>query len=181
MPRDALFSMQYLIPLLYENNVKYRIILSSDFKWETYKNFNMIFIGAFKNLKALSILTDKLNVKYDNDDFSITLDNGKRARTYTSMFLSGKNIDYTLVSKLPGTNDNVIYLFISDNDIGCIEAVRRFTEADSIKSFEKNILKDADYFRALYIGEGINRTSVTFNLIDFMPIRDSALVNFWHY
>lgn len=181
MPRDALFSMQYLFPLLYENKIKYQIILSSDFDWETYKDYNIIYIGAFKNLKSLSILTEKLKIRYDNNDHFLTVQKGKQTNTYESTFLLNKNIDFTLVSKVPGSNNNVIYLFVSDNDIGCIEAVERFTQLDSIRQFERNILKDANFFKSIYKVEGIIRTSVTFDMVEFETITDSTLTDFWHY
>ena len=181
MPRDALFSMQYIFPLLYENKVKYEIILSSDFNWETYKNYNIIYIGAFKNLKQLSILIDKLKIKYNNLDHSITITNKEESKTYSSQFMLKKNIDYTLVSKLPGSNNNVIHLFVSNNDIGCIETVKRFTQLDSLKHFENRFLNDANYFKAIYKAEGIERTNVTCGMVEFETITDSTLTNFWHY
>ncbi len=181
MPRDALYSMQYISPLLFDNKIKYQIILSSDFNWETYKDYNLIYIGAFKNLKSLSILTDKLKIKHNHLDQSLTVTDKNGTKVYSSFFLSNKNIDYTLVSKLPGTNNNVIYLFVSNNDIGCMEAVKRFTQIDSLKHFEKNTLKDANFFKAIYKAEGIVRTSITYNLTEFEAITDSTLINFWHY
>jgi len=181
MPRDALFSMQNIFPILYENKIDYQVILSSDFNWDTYKDYNIVYIGAFKNLKSLNILTMKLKVRYDNLDHVIYFNTGEKVNSYPSYFLENKNIDYTLVSKLPGANNNVIYLFVSDNDIGCIEATQRFTNYDSIKSFEKNILNDANYFKALYKAEGIIRTGITFDMIEYEPITDSTLSGFWHY
>ena len=181
MPRDALLSMQYIFPLLYENKVDYQIILSSDFNWETYKDYNIIYIGAFKNLKSLSILIDKLKIKYDQDDHFLTCQHENETKTYKSTFLSNKNIDYTVVAKLPGSNKNVIYLFVSDNDIGCIEAAKYFTQLDSVRQFKANVLKDATFFKSIHKAEGILRTSVTFDIVEYEPITDSALANFWHY
>lgn len=181
MPRDALFSMQQLFPLLYENKVNYQIILSSDFNWETYKDYNIIYIGTYKNLKALSILTDKLKIKYDHNNHFLTVKKGEETNTYLSTFFSNKNIDYTLVAKVPGSSKNVIYMFVSDNDIGCIEATKYFTQLDSLRQFERNMLKDANFFKSIYKAEGIQRTSVTFELIEYEPITDTTLRNFWHY
>jgi len=181
MPRDALFSMQYLFPMLYENDVDFKIILSSEFDWNTYKDYNIIYIGAFKNLHSLSILIDKLNIKYDNIDHIISWDSKGEEKLYIPEFMSNKNIDYVLVAKLRGTNGNVIHLFVSDNDIGCIEAAKRFTTLDSINYFENNTLEDATYFKSIFKAEGIIRTSVTFDLVDCEVIRDSTLSDFWHY
>ena len=181
MPRDALFSMPYLIPLFYENNVTYEIILSTNFNWEVYYNSNIIYIGAFKNLKFLNLLLEKLDIGYNNENASILIKEANDPDKYKSYIDGQANIDYTLVAKIPGPNNNVIYLFVSDNDIGCIESVKQFTNRDSLKVFKKNILKDEHFFKAIYKAEGIARTGITFDMIDFQPITDSTLNNFWHY
>ena len=180
MPRDALFSMQYILPVLFENEVNYQIILSSDFDWETYKDYNIIYIGTFKNLKLLSLLTDKLKIKYNTKNQYITVGEGKSSRKYYSMFLNNKNIDYSLVAKLPGTNNNLIYLFVSDNDIGCIESVKQFTQLASVKRFEKQVQKGATFFKAIYKAEGIIRTGLTFDLMEYEALSDSTAEEFWH-
>ncbi len=183
MPRDALFSMQYIIPVLHDNNVPYQIVLSSNFKWDIFNNYNIIYIGAFKNLKTLSILTEKLGISFNNSSGEISVKGPEGVNNYSSYFFinDNKNIDYTLVSKMPGSDNNIIYLFVSNNDIGCIESVKYFTQLDSVKSFDDRILNDAHYFKAIYKAEGIIRTGVTFDLKEYEHIADSSLQNFWHY
>ena len=181
MPRDALLSMPYIIPMLHENNIDYQIILSSNFNWELYSDRNIIYIGAFKNLKSLTLLTDKLLLEYDNQNDLIILNDPKEKKEFSSTMYTVANIDYSLISKVPGPNNNVVYFFVSDNDIGCIESVKYFTNPDSVKSFEKTTMKDARFFKSIYKAEGIERTGISFDLNYYESITDSALNNFWYY
>ena len=184
LTRDALFTMPYLIPFFYENKIDYRIILSSNFNWEVYHNHNIIYIGSFKSTDALSILLEKLHINYDHiiNSALVTSKEGKVKRYESSIDeQTNTNIDYTLVAKVPGPNNNVVYLFVSDNDIGCIESVKQFTNREKLKEFKKEFLKKDNYFRAIYKAEGIIRTGITFSLVDYQPINDSSLSSFWHF
>ena len=179
LQRDALFSMPYIIPVLDRNDVNYKIILSSDFNWELFNRENIIYIGVFKNMKSLSVLTKKLNIEYNSVENTL-----KCKMSDTSFVLYPKNdenayTDYVLVSKIPGPHNNVIYFFNSIFDIGCIDAIKNFTLLDSVKSFERRILQDASYFSAIYKVEGVERSAVSFNLLEFQSITDSTLNSFW--
>ena len=180
MPRDALFSMPYIVPLLERNGIDYQIVLSSNFKWEVFNDHNIIYLGSLKNLRSLSLLTEKLNVIFDHITGTLTLTGPDEPRSYTSYFLNQDNLDYTLLSKMPGPNNNVIYFFASNHDIGVIESVKYFMNLESLNRFNKNTLKDASFFRAIFKTEGIERTGVTFKMMEYEPIIDSTLYNFWN-
>jgi hypothetical protein len=126
-----------------------------------------------------------LNIYYDHkNDIISFVDNGDTIKYLSKYFVSEKNsmnIDYTLVAKVPGSSNNAIYLFVSNNDIGCIESVKYFTQPDSLKSFEENILKGASFFKAFYKSEGIVRTGTSFYLLNYEAIEDSTLKAFWRY
>lgn len=180
--RSALYSLPGIIPVLDRNNIKYKIILSSNFRWETYNDYNIIYIGAIKNMRYLSYLTKyKLNIDFQPATNTLTLTDKGTERSFTSFFDKNITTDYTLVSKIPGPSSNVFYLFCSNFEIGCMESVKYFTQSDSVQSFGKTILKDANYFSAVFKAEGVERINITFNLVDYKPIKDSAMVNFWHY
>lgn len=180
MSREALFSMQYIIPLLIKNHVEFQFTLSSSFNWETFSDMNVIYIGPFKNLKAMTFFTDKLNLKYDVNKYEVSFENDANTNTYSSTYRDGTNIDYAVVSKMPGPNNSVIYLFISDNDIGCIESVKHFTKLDNLKNFEKTNLKGVQYFKSIFKAEGVFRTGVNYNLVEYYPITDSTIKNSWY-
>lgn len=184
IPYAAIQSLPYIIPLLDRNDVDYKIILSSNFRWETFNNYNIIYIGSLKNLNALSYLTEnKLNIKYKGSNNTLTLSDKStdEKKTYTSTINNSVTADYTLVAKLPGPSENIFYLFASNHEIGSIESIKYFTLQDSVNNFGNTRLKDARYFRGIFKAEGIENIKIQFDLIDYESITDSTLVDFWHY
>ena len=179
LQRDALFSMPFLIPVLDRNNVDYEIVLGSNFNWELFNKNNIIYVGVFKNMKSLSFLNDKLHISYNPDERTLNCKLSDKTFTFHPKSDGTHFTDYVFVAKLPGPHNNVIYLFNSIYDIGCIEAVKYFTLLDSVKSFEKQTFKDVSYFSALYKVEGIKRSAVSFSLEGYHPITDSTLNKFW--
>lgn len=182
IPYAAIRSLPYLIPLLDRNNISYEIILSSNFRWETFNNYNIIYIGSLRNLNALSYLSEnKLYIKHLSSNNTLTLSNIKGERTYTSTINNNVTTDYTVVAKLPGPSNNVYYLFGSNYEAGCIESIKYFTHLDSVRSFGNTKLKDANFFSGIFKAEGVEDINMLFNLVEYETITDSALTNFWHY
>ena len=179
LQRDALFSMPFLIPVLDRNEVDYEIVLGSNFNWEIFNESNIIYVGVFKNMRSLSFLNQKLHIKYNTGEYSLDYQMSGEVHTFHPNSDATYYTDYVFVAKIPGPHNNVIYLFNSIYDIGCIEAVKYFTMLDSVKSFEKQTFTDASYFTALFKVEGIKRSAVSFNLVGYNSITDSTLNNFW--
>lgn len=180
LQRDALFSMPYIIPVLHENSINYKIILGSDFNWEIFNGNNIIYIGVFKNIKSLSFLNEKFNINYVQKNQSLEFITADSLITLHPKTDETDYTDYVLVAKIPGPHCNIIYSFTSVYDIGCIEAVKYFTMLDSVKSFEKRTLKEASYFSAIFKVESIKRSAVSFNLINYQRIADSTLNCLWN-
>ena len=179
---DVFRILPYLIPLFYENEVNYQIVTSTDFKWYLYDDCNVVYIGSFKNLQSISLITDKLNITFDNETFTLKCDDPDKPRMYTPYV--GNNIevmDYALVAKIPRSNNNAIYLFASTHGIGSIETVNYFSDPGTLKTFEEDFLKPDKYFKAIFKTEGIERSIESFNMENYKAINDSSLYNFWHY
>lgn len=179
MPRDALFSMKYLLPLLDRNEVSFDIILSSSFDWERYYDHNIIYIGAFKNLKSLSLLSEKLGIVYDHKMDHINSCFHKQDITYTNFMNDETTLDYTMVAKMPGPVENVILFFVSNNDIGCISSVKFFTQQDSVHCFQKEYMKNARYFKSLFLATGFHKQEVFLELLQYESLNDSTVASFW--
>ena len=131
-------------------------------------------------MKSLSLLAKKLNINYNYKSDIITSRHKGEESLYSNSVSGETMIDYTLAAKMPGPLNNVIFFFVSNNDIGSIAAVKYFTQLDSIQCFQKNLLKDASYFRAVYKVTGILKTDVSFDMLEFEPIADSTLSRFWN-
>ena len=180
LPRDALFSMPEIIPVLKENRVDYKMLVSSDFTWEIFKKHNIVYIGSMKNLKALELLFDKLGLAFDRKNEQLIYGSGEHEKRFDIKFSVKSTTDPTVVAKVPGPDGNVIHLFVSNHDIGCISALKYFSNAEKLKSFEKTTLHDAPYFMAIFKAEGIARTDISFDLLDFQELGEDVLNTLWH-
>lgn len=180
LPRDALFSMPEIIPALKTNRVNYNMLVSSDFTWEIFKKHNIVYIGSMKNLKALELIFDKLNLKFDSETDQLIFKSRQGEKIYDIKFSMKSTTDPTVVLKVPGPDGNVIHLFVSNHDIGCISSVKFFTELEKLKSFEQSTLRGANYFIAIFQAEGIARTDISFDLLEFQELGADVLNTLWH-
>ena len=181
MSFDVFRALPYIIPLLEENNVKYQIITSSDFNWNLFSDCNIVYIGSFKNLKSLSPIIEKLNITFNDEDYTLRCSDPDKPRIYTP-YLTGENtfVDYALITKIPRSNNNAIYLFASAHGIGTIALVKHFTQLNSLKSFRNDIMKEDEYFYSIFKTEGLNRGIESFNMVNYKNINDTLTKNFWH-
>lgn len=180
MPRDALFSMPNIIPVFHENKVNYHMLVSADFDWKIFKDQNLVYIGSMKNLKDLVIVFEKLNLSYRIEPERLIYNTEEGEHTLDISYGAHLTVDPTVVIRIPGPDGNVIHMFVSNHDIGCISATEYFSNLDNVKNFEKQYLKETPYFMAVFKAEGIGRTDISFNLVDIEPIRNDELENLWH-
>ncbi len=54
-------------------------------------------------------------------------------------------MDYTVVSRIPGPNNTEQFLFFSNHDIGVMATVEFFTNEQSIEAFTKKYLNDSPH------------------------------------
>lgn len=180
LPRDALFSMPEIIPILKANQVNYQMLVSADFTWEIFKKHNIVYIGSMKNFKALDLLFDKLGLAFDREKDQLVYDSGEQEKRIDSRFSVKNTTDPTVVIKVPGPDGNVIHLFASNHDIGCISSIKFFTELERLESFEKSTLKGANYFVAIFKAEGIARTDISFDLLEYQELGADVINTLWH-
>jgi hypothetical protein len=136
-------------------------------------------------LKSLSIVTKKINVNYNDKNGSFTIENRAtdEVKTYKSDFNTDlkKNLDYAVISKIPGPAGNVIHLFISDHDIGCIESVKLFTDNHFLTELKNNYQKDdGEFFLSTYKAKGIKRTIISYKLEEYISLSDSVINTLWN-
>lgn len=180
LPRDALFSMPEIIPVLKSNGVNYNMLVSADFTWEIFKKHNIVYIGSMKNLKALDLLFDKLGLAFDREKDQLIYGSGEQKKRIDSRFSVKNTTDPTVVIKVPGPDGNVIHLFASNHDIGCISSVKFFSDLEKLESFEKSTLTGANYFIAIFQAEGIARTDISFDLLEFQELEADVINTLWH-
>ncbi len=148
------------------NNAEAEVYLESELSPDILKNNNFVFIGSYKTMDKMRgvFLNNSQKYGYDGQHIYYKSDGKRINESYNQLNKS----DYVMVSynKL-SYNGNKIIFFTSNNDIGVMATVKRFTDSDWLKSFCEEELPNSDvYFNALFLIKGINRTDLSCELIE---------------
>jgi hypothetical protein len=179
--RDGLYSLPYIIDPFIVNHKPFDIKISDMIQWDMVRSNNIIYIGAFKNLRILKNITEKLGVKYLLNDNALHYHNPENDSTYQYFyeFSEKKNLDYTFVSFIQDPNGNAFLFIISNHDIGCISASKFFSNTHRINVFKEKYFPDNDYFKALFVAKGMVRTGMTIELIHANALDKNDINKLW--
>ena len=160
-----------------------QIILASEFQWQNLKEFNLVYIGSFKSTGILGQLINKANFQFNLYPNNLQFTDLETDSVY-QYFPVGSDIynsyetDYCVVTKLPGSGQQDVLMFLSVRDIGLIETVEHVTDAETLNSFEQIIradYPDAEYFEACFKIQGMDRNSMSIDLLHINHLPASSL------
>lgn len=145
------------------------IKLSSDIQPTDLKDYNIIFIGNYKNMGLFENIVNELNFSFgiSSDSNQYILTDDPCAQVYSPENSNMKQTDYSLVIYTEGYNENHFLFFLSTQDIGNISTVSQMTNPSYLEQFRNEQLKplNQSYFKALFKVEGINKTDLSFELL----------------
>ena len=143
--------------------------LLSDIQPTDLKQYNIIFIGNYKNMGIFENMVHEMKFAFGvaNSSIQYIFANDPCARIYEASGNNLKEEDFALIVNTNGYNGNRLLLFLSSQDIGNIASVKQMTNSAYLKQFTTDKLKnlDPENFHALYKVEGINKTDLSINLI----------------
>lgn len=152
-----------------ETGTELVVKLSSDIQPTDLKDYNIIFIGNYKNMGLFDNILQELKFSFGittgSNQYIFTSD--PCATIYSPENDNIKQTDYSLVVYSEGYNNNHYLFFLSTQDIGNISTVRQLTDPEYMEKFENEQLKplNQETFKALFKVEGINKTDLSFELI----------------
>lgn len=152
-----------------ETGTELLVKLSSDIQPTDLKDYNIIFLGNYKNMGLFENIIHELKFNFGittgSNQYIFTSD--PCATIYTPENDNMKETDYSLVVYSEGYNNNHYLFFLSTQDIGNISTVRQMTDPEFMKKFDDEQLKPLkqETFKALFKVEGINKTDLSFELI----------------
>jgi hypothetical protein len=151
------FFQQYHLP--------FQLKLNSEWDRSKISEENIIYVGQYKTMGFLLNIFRENNPRFRISGGTVEVIGANNRDTTRFYSATGKETtDYTLVSKIKGPNRNTILLFVSDNDIGVINVLNYFTNADSLACFnKKNHIEDFP-FTALFKVSGWERTGYQMKL-----------------
>ncbi|BAX78477.1 hypothetical protein [Labilibaculum antarcticum] len=134
------------------------------------KKGNTIYVGRFKDQKNFVYLFNEANPFFKINGKKVEFTgHASIADTIISTDSKGIELDYTVVSRMPGPNNTEQFLFFSDHDIGVMATVEYFTNADSITAFANKYLDGKPYFTAIYKTKGKERINLDLETIMVVP------------
>lgn len=169
--------------IMVSSGTESQIFLSSEFQLQNLKDHNVVYIGSFKSLGVLDQLTKNANFQFNLYPNSLMFHELETDSVF-NYYPYGSNIDdayetdYCVVTKLPGAGQKDVLLFLSVRDIGLIATMDYFTDAETLKSFEKIIQannQDTDYFEACFKIQGLHRNTMNLDLIHFNRLSSTSL------
>ena len=162
----AVWPLNYIVKLLYPDNVNYSIRSASTLNTNDLKNNDIIFLGSFWTLGIFEKIIKDLGVKYNvvgKEKLILNLPNGQDSTT--TLIRTGipayDHIDYSLFIKVNGPNKNNLYLFISFYATGSVGAVSYMTNIKKLKELKQKLKIEKDElpecFYVLFKSNGYNR------------------------
>jgi hypothetical protein len=156
-------------------NSRIELKLSSKLQWGDLKKYNILFVGSFKTLGILRELIKKLHFTYQIDPNLLyyhppNADTSFSYHATQSLPNNSYETDYAVIVKFPGPNHNVITMFASTRDIGCLATVDFLTSLRFLDPFINENIKKAPgikYFEAIFEVQGYERTVISTNLLHF--------------
>ncbi len=169
------FSLLNLSEWFFEHGANFVPQSESGFNYDDVKKGNLIYIGQFKTMsisKEIFLKNSKV-FRAEHNHFVFT-ENGKEIH-YSPQFDESLRAEYAMVSYIPIEDGHVAIYFVSNNDIGTMAVVDRFTNRIFLRSFFKNLPSTNSYFNALFRVEGIQRTQTNCKLVKLEILEDPVL------
>ncbi|MCL3780501.1 hypothetical protein EMN47_08870 [Prolixibacteraceae bacterium JC049] len=142
------------------------VSIISDWDKNELSESNIIYVGQMKTMGLLKQVFLESYPTIESIRYGIVRKDPETNETVRYQSSAGDNIiDYTLVASMKGKNNNQLTFFLSENDIGVMNLVDLFLEADSLQQFyEKHDIENRD-FVALFKVSGWERTGFERELI----------------
>ena len=183
MGKYAAICINELGRIMHRAGVDFQIILASEFQWQNLLNYNIVYIGSFKSLGMLNQLTKNSNFKfnlYPNDLQFHELESDSVFHYYPlgSDIDNAYETDYCVVTKIPGSGQQDVLVFLSVRDIGLIATMDYFTNEESLRSFDQILHtdnQDAEYFEACFKIQGLQRNSMSIDLLHINRLSHTSL------
>lgn len=168
-----------LAPIFILNHIPMELRIASKFQWNEIRDENIVYVGSFRGMGFMLHLLENRFKYIDEDGYHLKQElivlsdstNIKR-RFVASDSDEYPMVDYALVTKIPGPNNNTIYFFLSTHDIGGIEITSLFADRTFLKQFDKEYLKknNCNYFEAIFKVKGYLHSSMEHELVYFNPV-----------
>ena len=182
LPHNSIFNIIDLSRVYFSFKQQFNIHFTSGIDIDFIKNKNVVYIGEFKNLRALADIVSFLPIKYEtmpwwqgtvmyhDKDSLITL------KTFHDWGISRYVVDLGMVVKLPGQNKENYLLIAGFGYDSQIKMVEMLNNASSLAQLDEQIRSIngyvPNYFAIVFEITGFDRASTNAEMKFFYEIKD---------
>jgi hypothetical protein len=161
----AALSAQHFQSLFQSYKKEFAIRFCSQSSISEIKEGNAIYVGPIKNNNQFVSFFNEGNPYLNISNTSLQLTQHPSIKdTVFNINLSGETLEYAIVSKIKGPDKTEHFIFFSQHDYGVSATVEYFTNMDSIEHFSDKYLQDKEYFTAIFLVKGKERTNTDLEL-----------------
>lgn len=183
-PRNSVWPFADIIGLMVQNRQNYKLNYASNVTATDIKNNDMLFIGSFHTLAAFNQIFRKSKFSFRVYPNELSYYNEEK----DTLFIYPEegdplsyHVDYGVVMKIPGPNNNIIFIFTGFHETGTVGIIKYFTDPKSLKKLEQLFIevlgKIPQYFELLYMASGYDRTVYTTEILHVHEINQDA--SYW--
>ncbi|MDW7693013.1 helix-turn-helix domain-containing protein [Flammeovirgaceae bacterium SG7u.111] len=166
MSKMAPYTVKSLSQWFQSNNNDFDLELESKLKYDDIQNHNIMFVGQYKTMslsKSLFLQDSKVFTTF-GDGFKYKKEGTEKV--YDTKHGDPKKVEYAMVSYTSLTASKSALYFVSNNDIGVMATVRRFTDETWLADFQSQLKGQSKHFNALFEVSGMQRTDVSCKLVE---------------
>ncbi|WP_066631032.1 hypothetical protein [Labilibacter marinus] len=141
-------------------------LTESELRYEETKRNNIIYIGQFKTMSVSKELFLRNSKVFKVDGVHFVSHKEDKIKHYRPSFSETVRSEYAMVAYMPLTAGTKAIYIVSNNDIGTMALVNKFTDPQFLSSFYFNLPSEDAYFNALFKVEGMERTDISCELVE---------------
>ncbi len=157
----------------------YTIRTMSRFNPKQLQDYNIIVVGMHKTLGVFRSFYKNSYFEYDaqNDAFIYKMSESDEPIVYKPKGdADSYHTDYSLMAKVPGPNNNTIYLFSGIWDTGATQSLKNFTDAKLLEELETRIKSKfgtlPQYYEVFFEVNGIDRMELSSKVLHINKLED---------
>ncbi|AWW30214.1 helix-turn-helix domain-containing protein [Echinicola strongylocentroti] len=153
--------------LFHRQDKDFDILFSSQTTIKDITETNSIYIGPIKNGNSFIDFFNDANphasINHGMLDFQ---DPERNIDTLVNLSVDdGQIYEHAVVSRYKGPNETEQFVFFSDHDIGVKATTEKFTDIEWLENDFKRLLNNSNYFTAIFLVKGKDRTSMELELL----------------
>jgi hypothetical protein len=183
-PKNSVWPFTELIKVFTASQVPFVINYASAVTALDIKNYNTLFVGSFHTLASFNQTFRKSAFSYHVYPNVLTYHDEAKDTTITMPEVGDPvyyHIDYGVVRKIPGPNNNIIFIFASFHETGTTGIVKYFLDATCLGELKNLFMQKygrvPDYFEILFKASGYDRTVYKTEIIYLQEIDPG--MTFW--